>query len=591
MNPFQEKFRIFLQRSQAIDARIKSLEESVEESVRVLKHERNVLAPISFLPPEVFAAIFSFLCLHGKPSLEPGLNLARIRLSHVCHQWREIALNQSLLWSYVDFTNLSLAGAAEILARAKSVPLYLEARISGQPWNDVRLSTTRQKLQACIPRICHLSISAENVHHVFSILGALMSPAPTLEYLSVFSTAKFASVTLPIRDTLFDGSAPRLSCLKLRHCAISWKWPPLKGLKYLEIRDPGGPKLRPSLAVWLDALVEMPKLVTLTLQSASPVAPHVPFDVGRTVTLPSLTYFNIESTLEDCMLALAHLDLPALTRLSLEAICYVFPKSGEVQKLLPYVARYAQPFQSMLIRNNRKCVDVLGWPVPDIGVEVHNPPALLGATLPTCLALSFRCDERSGPHIKLLDLLMMGLPLDGIITLSAQDLCSPADDYDRFPMKQFRLYTLPKFSQLRRVRLSPYITGGFIEMLLEDNEEHERPLLPSLTELIVVDVSDHELSRLPLIDALMKRVEQGVPLEVVDLRMCSSCDYDDEDVVLVQRLSEIVVDVLGPESYEARKHMRSLWKPVPLGIFLDDDAREDSESDTGSDSEGEYDEE
>ena len=97
--------------------------------------------------PEVFAAIFSSVCLHGKPSLggKIGHNIARIRLSHVCHQWRAIALNQSLLWSHVDFTTLNLAGAAEILARAKSVPLYLEA---GGRWNDVRLRTIRKEIQA-----------------------------------------------------------------------------------------------------------------------------------------------------------------------------------------------------------------------------------------------------------------------------------------------------------------------------------------------------------------------------------------------------------------------------------------------------------
>ena len=49
--------------------------------------------------------------------------------------------------------------------------------------------------------------------------------------------------------------------------------------------------------------------------------------------------------------------------------------------------------------------------------------------------------------------------------------------------------------------------------------------------------------------------------------------------------------MLGPESYEASEHMRSLWKHVPLGHFLDDDAREDSESETGSDAEEEYEEE
>ena len=448
------------------------------------------------------------MCLHGKPSLggKLGHNIARIRLSHVCHQWRAIALNQSLLWSHVDFTTLNLAGAAEILARAKSVPLYLEV---GNRWNDVLLRTIRKEIQACIPHICHLGISAENVDQILSLLGALASPAPTLEYLSLFSTSKLSGVTLSLRNTLLDGSAPRLSCLKLRHCAISWKWPPFKGLKYLEIHDPGGPELRPNIAVWLGALAEMPELKTLTLSRASPVAPPFPFDVKGTVTLPSLTYFNIKGTLEDCVLALAHLDLPALTRLSLEAICYSFPKSGDAQGLLPYVARYAQPFQSTLVRNNGKCVDVLGLPVPDARYRRRGaqPAYLAWCDAPyTCLALSFRCKERSGSHVKLLDLLMMGLPLDGIVTLAAQDLRNRDTYHHHFPVKQFWLHTFPKFSQLRRVRLSPHIAGGFIEMLLEDNEERERPLLPSLTESIVVDASAYDLSSLPLIDALMKRV-------------------------------------------------------------------------------------
>lgn len=50
-----------------------------------------------------------------------------LRMAHICRQWREIALNQPLFWSYFDFTTVSPAGAAEILARAKSVPLHLEA--------------------------------------------------------------------------------------------------------------------------------------------------------------------------------------------------------------------------------------------------------------------------------------------------------------------------------------------------------------------------------------------------------------------------------------------------------------------------------
>ena len=584
MSQTQEHSREILQ--QAIDARIKALEESFMESVRVLRLERNALAPISSLPPEVLTTIFSLLCSSGKPSN----NLQRIRLSHVCHQWREIAINQPLLWNHVDFTTLSSAGAAGTLARAKSAPLYLEARMSR---NDVRFSTFRQEVQAHLPRICHLGVSAE-CDDIHSTLGALGSPAPTLESVSLFSTTEFYRAKASILDTLFDRSAPRLSWLKLRHCGLSWKWPALKGLKYLEILKPA--RKKPKLADWLDALAEMPDLKTLILNEATPNAPPFPFDVERIVTLPSLARFTIEGFLEDCVFALAHLDLPAVTQLSLDAFCTQLPGSSDVQELLPYIARYVygtqhpQPLQSMLIRNNRKCIDILIWPVPDIGIEVQNlnPPILLGATLPTRLALSLRSygisDTRNYSHLELLEWLMTGLPLDGIATLAAQNLCGRIL-YERNLAKQFWLHISPKFPQLRRVRLSCPTVGGFIEMLLEDSA---RPLLPSLTELVVVDASVYDLSSHPLCDALMKRVEQGVPLEVLDLRMCfREYKWDAQ----LRELGEIVADVLGPESYEASNHMRSLWKPVPLGIFLDDNDRADTESYTGSDNEEESDEE
>ena len=139
MKQTPENSREFLQL--AIDAKIQSL-----------RLDRNALAPVSSLPPEIFATIFFFLCLRGGDS---GHNLARIYLSHVCHQWREIALNQSLLWSHVDFTALTLAGAAEILARAKSAPLHLKARIYGKHWDDLRSYRFRHEVRVHISHICH----------------------------------------------------------------------------------------------------------------------------------------------------------------------------------------------------------------------------------------------------------------------------------------------------------------------------------------------------------------------------------------------------------------------------------------------------
>jgi hypothetical protein len=126
MDPSEENSREHQQ--QAIDAEIKSLE--APESIRALRCRRNALAPISSLPTDVTTFIFSFSRATSLAfKFTPG-PLAWLRVAHFCHQGREIALNQPLIWSHLDFTSLSSVGAAEILARAKTAPLYLEARVT-----------------------------------------------------------------------------------------------------------------------------------------------------------------------------------------------------------------------------------------------------------------------------------------------------------------------------------------------------------------------------------------------------------------------------------------------------------------------------
>ena len=197
----------------------------------------------------------------------------------------------------------------------------MEANAYGHGWDDVRFSTFRTELQSHVPYICRLQTSAEPLH-LLSTLRGFVSPAPTLEYLSLHSHSRHpnrrARRTCPIPGTLLNGSTPRLSCLELHYCYISWKSPLLKGLKHLEIFK-SSTNGRPDLTVWLDALDEMTQLQTLILHSASPIAHSLPFDVERATTLPSLTRFDISGSLGDCALAFAHLDLPALTSLCLSA--------------------------------------------------------------------------------------------------------------------------------------------------------------------------------------------------------------------------------------------------------------------------------
>ena len=145
--------REFLQ--QTIDTDIKLL----EDSLRNLKLRRNALQPVSSLPPEIFATIFSYLCLPCIPSL--GGKPSRFRISHVCLQWCEIALSQPQLWSHINSNTVTLAGATEILARAKSIPLYMEIKISSQYGRHNELDLFLKEVQAHLPHVRHLSISTE----------------------------------------------------------------------------------------------------------------------------------------------------------------------------------------------------------------------------------------------------------------------------------------------------------------------------------------------------------------------------------------------------------------------------------------------
>ena len=558
MNPTKGNSRESLQ--EAIDAEIKSL----EESIQLLKLRRNALQPISSFPPEIFAAIFSFLCPSSVPSLGSlrenlARNRVRLRITHVCHQWREIALNQAQLWSHVNFNIVRSAGATKILARAQLAPLYMEIGNDGRH----RFGRFLREVKAHLPNIRHLSIGADINLFYEGLKSALVSPAPSLEYLSLFcqehknedlGMARQQSVPgIQFLDTLFGGSTPsRLSCLKLYNCITNWNSLLFKGIKFLSIETPLD---RPTLAVWLDALGEMPQLEMLTLDRASPVATHFPFDVERTVTLPSLTHLDILASLPDCALALAHLVLPSLTSLRLTELFHHPTNTGRVQEFLPYVAQHFQgpqdirPLQSVLIRKGccAYSLNLLAWSVPDIDTLVHDPPTVLGTLLPTRVELCLL--GKGDDHLEIFEMMMAALPLDSLLTFVAPYNCLP-----EVPMEPFWLRVLPNWPLLRRVRLAPILLCGFIKAL-EDGDSIS-PLLPSLTTLSLAPGSSDADWTLCLLDALMIRVEQGVPLETLDLRMCTSVDFNP---IAVQLLSEIVVDVLHPGTEDENEMFYAVW--------------------------------
>ncbi|KAF6766234.1 hypothetical protein DFP72DRAFT_11795 [Ephemerocybe angulata] len=107
--------------------RILDLEHEVAQRIRLLKDEiwalqvsRNDGIPIALLPAEILSKIFlevAFLTLAN--SALPGQEkVTWIHLTHVCHQWRIVALNCPSLWSLITLTG-SITMTRIMLARSK----------------------------------------------------------------------------------------------------------------------------------------------------------------------------------------------------------------------------------------------------------------------------------------------------------------------------------------------------------------------------------------------------------------------------------------------------------------------------------------
>ena len=332
-----------------------------------------------------------------------------------------------------------------MLARAKRVPLRLEARVTGHHQDDAWFSTFTKEPQAHVSDICHLTIKANPVL-LFRTLRGLSSPAPTLEYLSLSMDMDYPGRQATyafIPDTLFNGTTPRLSCLELHKCTTSWKSPLLKGIRHLEICL-SSEHLRPSLSDWLDALNEILQLTKLILHSASPIAPPFPSGVERTAILPFLTYLHISSSSAgECALALSHLILPALAQLHIEAMS-VLQGGDDVLKLLPYVARhshglqYSQPLQNVLIHGDEKHISIIAGPDVDI-----NWPIWVTDTTNAHLALTLTCQGWWLSDPLILKEVIAVLPLENLVKLTAQNQ-TPLD-------KGFWHYHAPRWPLLKYV--------------------------------------------------------------------------------------------------------------------------------------------
>ncbi|KAF4606075.1 hypothetical protein EYR38_000120 [Pleurotus pulmonarius] len=158
--------------------------------VRLLRQQRNAdCSKTKHLPAEVLSRIFGSLayCRHGYSS-----PLQWIAATHVCHTWRNIALNEPSLWT--DFTDVHPKWVREMFSRSKAAPLVL---LQPRPLDPPDIAFIFDHVIEFPERIGELRMSSDQ-----AFLDRLIQPAPFLRSLVI------GEVNFP--PNFLGGFAPRL---------------------------------------------------------------------------------------------------------------------------------------------------------------------------------------------------------------------------------------------------------------------------------------------------------------------------------------------------------------------------------------------
>ncbi|KAF6759742.1 hypothetical protein DFP72DRAFT_115969 [Ephemerocybe angulata] len=200
----------------AYDKQLASRILELEHDIRMLKTCRNSNRPVNRLPAEVLSHIFLILYWTVQAEAAENQKVFWIYATHVCRQWRAVALGCAALWS--DFAcNMHGELMRTILPRSKNLSISVSLKCDGatdmEALGEVLSHTTR---------IRHLDLSSTGFDlPSYSVALERMGPrAPLLTTLSVSYVAPMDDECLP-EDFLKDG-APSLKHLTLKNFDLHW---------------------------------------------------------------------------------------------------------------------------------------------------------------------------------------------------------------------------------------------------------------------------------------------------------------------------------------------------------------------------------
>jgi hypothetical protein len=411
--------------------------EAARQLTRSLLSRRNTLALISVLPPELLARIFHFHAFVEPAWSTDVRRLGWIAVTHVCQRWRQVALDDSSLWTRISGYSASAEWIAETLVRARNAPLVVD--LVGTPIPEIlamfpgHISHTREL------RLRNLSqLHSQTIREICEL------EAPELEDfelgLSIASPFHFDEI---VGKTLFKGRTPKLRTLSLAQLYIPWSLIPRGQLTQLKVviyrGDPIADLSPADLDQLFDLLINSPQLEILALEFCLPkMLSQVSH--GQPIHLPHLSRLSVGGPTSRVANLLKRLTIPSSATLHLRCISETSPTYND-HLILPLVASHfhgsaPMEFKSLRVTGLERLIDVAASISPPSSPVYH--PHLIDADLDNQaeLTLSFDGLHDFGPsnQADMIRQICRILPISNLefLSISASDTVQSVDWYQLF---------------------------------------------------------------------------------------------------------------------------------------------------------------
>ncbi|KAF9489409.1 hypothetical protein BDN71DRAFT_1456180 [Pleurotus eryngii] len=238
-------------------------------------------------------------------------NPTLLHITHVCVLWRDTAINDSSLWSHIDFASPQRTLVFLERARASSLRVSLNTpRLSSNFIEATGVFCGNKNIQGL-----ELDADFRTISSTVSHMQKASFRAPRLRMLSICSAECFYDVETAL--AFFVEIVPEVQMLKLMHCKITWPSEIFGGLRQLQIiHSP----LMCSIRDFADLLSQMLNLTHLEVNASLPrTASHLYYPQKSTFKLASLEYLYVGDTAQAVAQFICSVQLPEIIDVLLAA--------------------------------------------------------------------------------------------------------------------------------------------------------------------------------------------------------------------------------------------------------------------------------